>query len=336
MRAFLFTVAAIFLGCGSPTVAADFYAGRQITILVGFTPGGTYDQIARFYARHLARFIPGKPTIVVQNMPGAGSLVATTHLANVAPRDGTVLGIVNGGVALEPILGNPQARYDSRNFGWIGSRSGDTFVCAISSTSAVATIEQAKTREIVAGSTGPGSRTLIYPIAMNELLGTKFKVVSGYPGGNEISMAVEKGEVESYCGWAVSSIRQRSMDWVKQGKIRLLAQFALTKNNDFPDVPLATDLAKTPTARSAFEFLSADAVNAWPMVAPPGLPVDRLELLRNALMAMLSDPEARDDGIKSGMEIDPVPGVELEALINRLYKTPPEVIALVKKIVEAR
>ena len=184
-----------------PAQAEEFYAGKTLTIVVGFTPGGTYDQMARFYSRNLARFIPGKPTIIVQNMPGAGSMVATAHLFNNAARDGTVLGVVGGGTMWEAILGNPQARYDPGKFHWIGGMSRDDITCLVWHTSPIRTISDAKTREVVVGATGPGSRTMTFPMALNDLAGTKFKIVSGYPGGNEITMALEKGEVEGYCGW---------------------------------------------------------------------------------------------------------------------------------------
>ncbi len=328
-------VSLVFL-FGAQARAADFYEGKTITIIVGFTPGGTYDQIARFYARHLPRFITGKPTIIVQNMPGAASLVATVSLANTAARDGTVLGIIGGGTAMEPVLGNPQARFDARQFGWIGGKSGDHFMCAVSNRIPVASIEDAKKREIIVGSTGTGSRTMSFPVALNELVGTKFKVVSGYPGGNEITLALEKGEVEGYCGWAISSIRQRSADWIKQGKIRFLTQFALSKNPDFPDVPLAMDLPATEAGRRAIEFISSDSINAWPLIAPPGTPAERVELLRGALDAMLRDRAIIAEAEREGMDIDVIPGRDLESVVRRLYASPPEVVALVRKFSEAR
>jgi tripartite-type tricarboxylate transporter receptor subunit TctC len=274
--------------------------------------------------------------VVVQNLPGAGSLVATVTLANTAARDGTVLGVVGGGTALEPVLGNPQARYDARQFAWIGGKSGDHFMCAISSGVPAKDIAGAREREIVVGSTGTGSRTMSYPIALNSLVGTKFKVVSGYPGGNEISMALEKGEVEGYCGWAISSIRQRSSDWITQGKIRFLTQFALSKHKDFPDLPLAMDLPETEVGRRAIEFISSDSINAWPLIAPPGLPKERIELLRTAFEAMLRDPAAVAEAQREGMDLDPISGRDLERVIERLYSAPPDVVSMVRKINESR
>ncbi|MDB5650083.1 MAG: tripartite tricarboxylate transporter family receptor, partial [Hyphomicrobiales bacterium] len=216
----------LLLSPGAMAWAADFYEGKTITIVVGFTTGGTYDQMARFYARHLPRFLPGKPTVIVQSMPGAGSMVATSHLYNTANRDGTTLGIIGGGTVWEAILGNPQARYDPRQFNWIGGKSRDNITCLVWHTSPIKTIQDALSREVVVGGTGPGSRTLSFPRALNNLVGTKFKIVSGYPGGNEITLALEKGEVEGYCGWALGSLKQRASAWYDEKKVRFLVQFA--------------------------------------------------------------------------------------------------------------
>ncbi len=329
-------LAAVLAFAAGSTRAADFYEGKTITIVVGFTPGGGYDQLARFAARNLPRVLAGKPNIVVQNMPGAGSLVATTYLANNAVRNGTVLGVIGGGTVAEPMLGNPQARYDPRRFGWIGGRSGDHFMCTLWHESPVNTIEEAKTREAVFGSTGTGSRTMSFPVALNELVGTKFRVVTGYPGGNEISMAMEKREVDGFCGWGISAIRQRVPHWLAEGKLKFLAQFAPGKHRDFPDVPLAMDLPATENGKRAMEFLAADAVLAWPMMTPPGVPAERVGELRRAFEAMMADPAALAEAARENMEIDPVSGETMERLVERLYTTPPAVIDIVKKINEAR
>ena len=309
-------LAAMILAASSPLFcvsagAADFYQGKQVTIVVGFTAGGTYDATARLFARHLGRHLPGKPTVIVRNMPGAGSLVATMSLYGSLPKDGTALGVVGGGVALEPLLGNPQANYDPRRFNWIGGRTRDHFLCLVWHTVPVHTLADATRRETVMGATGPGSRTMTYPKALNELVGTKFKIVSGYPGGNEITLALERGEVEGYCGWALGSIKTRAPDWLRDGKIRPLAQFTLSKAADLPNVPLASDLAGSEQARRAVEFLATDSVLAWPLVAPPDLPAERLDELRAAFDAMLKDPQLLAEAAGQGLDIDPVSGVEI-------------------------
>jgi tripartite-type tricarboxylate transporter receptor subunit TctC len=276
MRSVTCILAAALSLAASAASAADFYQGKQVTIVVGFSATGTYDATARLFARHLGKHLAGKPTVIVRNMPGAGSLVATNSLYSSLPKDGTTLGVVGGGIVLEPLLNNPQATYDARRFNWIGGRTPDNFLCLVWHTVPVNALQDVMRRETVVGATGPGSRTLTYPKALNELLGTKFKIVSGYPGGNEITLALERGEVEGYCGWALGSIKTRAPDWIRDGKIRPLAQFTLAKSGVLPNVPLATDLASTDNGRRAIEFFAADSVLAWPLVAPPDVPAERV------------------------------------------------------------
>ncbi len=326
-------LAAFSLAC--PAQGADFYQGKQITIVVGFTAGGTYDATARLFARYLGKHLAGNPSVIVRNMPGSGSLVAMLNLANTAPKDGTTLGVVGGGTVIEPLLGNPAAKYDARRFAWIGGRSRDNFLCVVWHTVPVQTMQDVMKRETVVGSTGPGSRTLSYPRALNELIGTKFKVVSGYPGGNEITLALERGEVEGYCGWALGSINTRSPEWLRDGKIRVLAQFTLSKP-DLPNVPVASDLPPTMAGKQAIDVLASDSVLAWPLLAPPGLPAERVAELRAAFDAMMKDPELIAEAARQMLDVDPVGGAEMQALVNRLYDTPPEVVELVRKINAAK
>jgi tripartite-type tricarboxylate transporter receptor subunit TctC len=334
IRRSIVAAAMTLLACGA-TGAADFYQGKQVTIVVGFSAAGTYDATARLFARHLGKYLPGKPTVIVRNMPGAGSLIATNSLYSSLPKDGTTLGVVGGGVVLEPLLGNPQATYDPRKFSWIGGRTRDNFLCLVWHTVPVQTLQDVIKRETVVGATGPGSRTLTYPKALNELLGTKFKIVSGYPGGNEITLALERGEVEGYCGWALGSIKTRAPEWIRDGKIRPLAQFTLGKA-DLPNVPLATDLATNEKGRRAIEFFAADSVLAWPLVAPPDIPAERLSDLRSAFNAMMQDPQLLADAVSQGLDVDPVSGAEIAELVDRLYGTPPAVLDLVRKINASR
>jgi tripartite-type tricarboxylate transporter receptor subunit TctC len=268
-------------------------------------------------------------------MPGAGSLIAAKSLHSSLPKDGTTIGVVGGGVVLEPLLGNPQATYDPRRFNWIGGRTRDNFLCLVWHTVPVQTLQDVIKRETVVGATGPGSRTLTYPKVLNELLGTKFKIVMGYPGGNEITLALERGEVEGYCGWALGSIKTRAPEWIRDGKIRPLAQFTLGKA-DLPNVPLATDLAGTENGRRAIEFLAADSVLAWPLVAPPDILAEHLIELRTAFNAMMQDPWLLAEAAAQGLDVDPVSGAEIAALVDRLYGTPPEVLELVRKINASR
>ena len=336
MRSVTCILAAALSLAASAASAADFYQGKQVTIVVGFSAAGTYDATARLFARHLGKHLAGKPTVIVRNMPGAGSLVATNSLYSSPPKDGTTLGVVGGGIVLEPLLNNPQATYDARRFNWIGGRTPDNFLCLVWHTVPVNALQDVMRRETVVGATGPGSRTLTYPKALNELIGTKFKIVSGYPGGNEITLALERGEVEGYCGWALGSIKTRAPDWIRDGKIRPLAQFTLAKSGVLPNVPLATDLASTDNGRRAIEFFAADSVLAWPLVAPPDVPAERVADLREAFNAMMQDPQLLAEAATQGLDIDPVSGAEIAALVDRLYGTPADVLDLVRKINASR
>jgi tripartite-type tricarboxylate transporter receptor subunit TctC len=318
---------------GAP--AADFYQGKQITIIVGFSAGGTYDATARLFARHLGKHLPGNPTVLVRNMPGAGSITATMNLYTTVPKDGTVLGVVGGGTVLEPLLENPQAKYDPQRFSWLGGRTRDTFLCVVSKTVPVQTMDDVKKRETVVGSTGPGSRTLTFPKALNELIGTKFKIVTGYPGGNDITLALERGEVEGYCGWSIDSIRSRAPQWLTDGTIKPLAQFTLGKS-ELPNIPLGRDLIPTEKGKQALDFFTADSLFAWPLMAPPDLPAERVAELRSAFDAMTEDPELLADAAKQNLEVNPVSGTAMQDFIQRLYKTPPDVLELVRKIYAGR
>ncbi|MFN3892332.1 MAG: Bug family tripartite tricarboxylate transporter substrate binding protein [Beijerinckiaceae bacterium] len=311
---------------------ADFYQGKTINIVVGFTPGGTYDQMARFYARHLPRFLPGKPNVIVQNMPGAGSMIAATHMFNAAPKDGTALGVLGGGTVWEAALGNPRAKYDPRQFNWLVGKSRDNITCLVWHTSPVQTIEDVVRRETSVGATGPGSRTVSFPRALNELVGTRFKIVSGYPGGNEITLALEKGEVEGYCGWALGSLKQRAMNWYNEKKVRFLVQFAPKGDPDLKGVPLAVDLAKTDEARQIMEFLTSDATLAWTALTTPGVPAERVKLLRTALAQILKDKDALAEADREKLEIDPVSGEELQALVEKLYATPTATLDAIRRL----
>ena len=268
-------------------------------------------------------------------MPGAGSLVAAANLYNVAPKDGTVLGVVGGGTVIEPLVGTAQGKYDARRLTCIGGRTRDNFLC-LWQTVPVATIADVRRRELIVGATGPGSRTMTFPKALNELAGTRFKIVSGYPGGNEISMAMEKGEVEGYCGWSLDSLNSRAPDWLPSGKVKPLAQFSLAKTGLLPGIPIAHELAGSDTGRRAIEVLESDSILAWPVIAPPDLPRERVDELRTAFDAANKDPELLAEARKLKLDIDPVSGGEAAAVVEQLSATPKDVLDLVRRIHAAR
>lgn len=305
---------------------AEFYRGKQITIFVAFTTGGGYDAYARFLARHINRHIPGEPKAIVQNMPGAGGLTLTNYLYAVAAKDGTVIGTIEPGSAFEPLWRNPGAKFDATKFVWLGGMNSEVSTCQAWHTSPVKSLDEARKKVMVVGGTGSSDGNYIYPKVLNEFVGTKFKLVSGYPGTTEIHLAMERGEVDGICGWFWSSILSRRADWLTEKKIIPLVQLALEKHPDFPDVPLALDMAKTEDDRKALELILAPTKMGRPYIAPPGIPADRITALRDAFSATMKDPAFLADAKKLDIEINPTTGEELTAIVQRIYATPAAVV----------
>jgi tripartite-type tricarboxylate transporter receptor subunit TctC len=304
---------------------ADFYRGKSIDLEIGYSVGGGYDLYARLVARHLGEHIPGNPTIVPRNMEGAGSLRLANYLYAAAPRDGTVIGATSRGAAFDPLLGEKGAQFDASKFSWIGSANDEVSVCVALQSSGITSFNDVFTKPLTVGSTGVGDDTYQFPTVMNAVLGTKFKIVTGYPGGNDISLALERGEVQGRCGWSWSSVAATRFDWVKTGKIDVLVQMSLSKHPDLPDVPLIMDFAKTDEQRQIFKLIFARQVMGRPFLAPPGVPADRMAALRQAFADTMKDKAFLDDTEKNKFEINPVSGERLEALVEEIYATPPEV-----------
>lgn len=303
-----------------------------VTIVVGFGAGGLYHNTGMLLSRHMGKYLPGNPNVVVKTMPGAGSLIAANHLANVAPKDGSVLGVIGGGTILEPLFGNEKARFDPREIHWIGSLSTAVNLCTVWHESPVETIDDATRHEVVAGSTGRGSRTYTYPTALNNTLGTKFKVIAGYQGLAELHPAMERGEVHSVCGWGWDGVMAQRPDWVRDGKVRFLTQFAQRKHPKLPEVPLVLDLMKTERDRQAMNLLVLDTLVAWPLVAPPGMPESDVAALREAYEKTLADPEFVADATKNRRSIELITGAEIEKAIAEVYETPKDVVQYAREI----
>jgi len=304
---------------------AEFYKGKNIELYIGYSIGGGYDLYARVLARHIGKHIPGNPTIVPKNMEGAGSLRLANWLARVAPRDGTVFGTVGRGVPFDPLLGLPGTQFKAPDFSWIGSANNEVSICTSWGTSQITKIEDVFTKQMIIGGTGPSDDTVQFPEVLNGVLGTKFKIISGYPGGNDVVLAMERGEVEGRCGWSWSTITATHPDWVKDKKIHLLVQLALEKHPDLPNVPVIVDFAKTTEQRQIIKLIFARQVVGRPYLAPPGIPKDRLEILRKAFMETMVDKDFLADANKSKLEITPVTGDKVEALVKEIYETPPAV-----------
>jgi tripartite-type tricarboxylate transporter receptor subunit TctC len=305
--------------------AAEFYRGKSIELDIGYSVGGGYDLYARLIARRLGVHVPGTPTVVPRNMEGAGSLRLANYLYAAAPRDGTVIGAISRGAAFDPLLNEQGARFDASKFSWIGSANNEVSVCVALTSSGVAKFDDLYAKPLTIGSTGAADDTYQFPALVNAVLGSKFKIVTGYPGGNDVSLALERGEVQGRCGWSWSSIKTTRLNWVRNKRIVVLVQMSLSKHPDLPDVPLIMDLAKTDEQRQIFKMIFARQTMGRPYAAPPGLPADRLAALRKGFMDTMTDKEFLDEAEQNKFEINPVNGEQLEALVKEVYRTPPEV-----------
>ena len=309
---------------------ADFYHGRNVTMVIGYSAAGGYDTYARVVAAHLGNHIPGHPTILPQNMEGAGSLRATNFLYSAAPKDGSVIGMVGRGMAMEPLIGRSHAKFDSRKFTWLGSGTNEVSTCISRRDSPVKTWADALAKPFTVGGQGSGSDPDVFAIVMRNVFGVKLRLVTGYPGTAELTLAIERGEVDGRCGWSYSSIKQQHPDWVAKHQVNILVQLALAKSPEMPDVPLITEFAKTDRQRQILHLVFSRQSMARPFLAPPGIPADRKQALRTAFDETMRDPAFLADAKKRGLEVNPVSGAEIDKLIEQLYQTPPDIIAEVR------
>jgi tripartite-type tricarboxylate transporter receptor subunit TctC len=307
---------------------AEFYRGKTVEIYIGYSVGGGYDLYARMLARHLGKHIPGNPKVVPKNMEGAGGMRVANWLASAAPRDGSVFAAVSRAMAFEPLLGNKAAQYDGIAFTFIGSANDEVSVCVAWHTSGVATWEDALTKELVVGTSGGvADDTYQFPALLNNMFGARFRMVSGYPGGSEINLAMERGEVQGRCGFPWSTVKATRRSWYDEKKINLLMQFSLAKHADLPTVPLVTDLAKTDEQRQVVKLIFGRQVMGRPYAAPPGIPADRAAALRRAFMDTMADKEFLAEVEKAKFEVTPVSGEKIESLVLDIYKTTPPSVA---------
>jgi tripartite-type tricarboxylate transporter receptor subunit TctC len=322
------SLALLLLGC-VPVFAQgpDFYKGKHVDLYIGYSVGGGYDIYARLLARHLGRHIPGNPTIIPKNMEGAGSLRLANWLYQAAPRDGTALGTIGRGIPFDPLLGGQGAQFKATEFAWIGSANDEVSVCVAWGKTGITRFEQLYARELIVGGTGATADTDLFPKVLNGVLGTRFRIVSGYPGGNDITLAMERGEVDGRCGWSWSSIKTNHPHWVKDGTLKLLVQLSLEKHEDLPNVPLIMDMVKTEEQRGALRLVFARQVMGRPFLAPPGVPKERVALLRKAFMATMQDKAFLAEAQKLNLEITPVSGEKVQELVAEVYRTPPEIIS---------
>ena len=305
---------------------SKFYKGRTIDLYVGTSVGGGYDAYGRMLARHISKYLPGGPTIVPKNMEGGGGMRLANFLYNAAPKDGTAFAIFNRGTAFDPLLGNRNAQFDATKFNWIGSTNDEVSICATWHTTGVTTIAQVTRQELLVGATGPSGDTFQFPRITNGVLGTKFKIISGYPGGNDVDLAMERQEVQGRCGWSYTSVKSTRQHWLDRKWLNILLQLALSKHPDLPDVPLIMDLARNDEDRAIFKLMFARQVMAWPFVMPAGVPGDRVESMRKAFIETMADKDFLADARKAIMEIRPVAGAEIQKLVQDVYQTPAAVV----------
>jgi len=304
---------------------ASFYKGANINVIVGFGAGGGYDLYARTMARHIGRHIPGNPNLVVQNMTGAGSMRAANHVYSVAPKDGTVIAAVNQNMPIYQVLGGEGATYDALKLYFLGSMASSNGVTYVWHTSPTKTLEDARNRETTLGGTSNRADSYIFPTAINELAGTRFRVVTGYTGTTQIHLAMERGEVEGRGGSTWASLQSGASDWLRDNKINLLIQIGFEKESDLPDIPLLRDLVK-PEERPAVDIINLPTAIGYAHWISPDVPTDRAEALRKAYADMLKDAEFLEEAAKLNMMIRPKTGEEMEKLVRSVAAAPAPVL----------
>ena len=324
-RVTLSIVVAAVLWTTTPATAqsvAEFYAGKQISLIVGASPGGGYDTQGRLVARHLGKHIAGNPTIIVQNMPAAGSLAAANHIYTVAAKDGTVIALVQRGMLLIKNWNSTSVRFDLGHLNWLGSINSEVGLTAAWHTAPHKTAKDLFEQELIVGGT-PGVDPETTPRLFNSLLGTKFKVINGYPGTNEIILAMERGELQGIGDWSWSSMKTARPDWLRDKKITLLMQAALQKEPELPDIPSVFDYVKNDADRKVMELYLTQKTVARPVIAPPGIPADRLAALRAGFMALAQDKEFLADAQKAKLEVAPISGEAVEKVISLITSASP-------------
>jgi tripartite-type tricarboxylate transporter receptor subunit TctC len=299
----------------------QFFARKTITVTIGYTAGGSYDLYGRMVARHLGKHIPGQPTLIAQNMPGAGSLKAANYLYEVAPRDGTALGVVVESAALEQALANPAVQYDAAKFTYVGRVATSNNIFMQWHTAKVQSLDDAKRTETSLAGTGPGSIAETVPRLLNALIGTRFKLISGYPASSEAMLAMERGEVEgASSSWAAVKVGKQA--WLRERKIRIILQTTPERIAELPDAPSLGEIGDTPEDRAVFALYASGSAVGRSLLAPPGLPAERVQVLRDAFQAMVKDGEFAGDLQRMNVELDPLPGEAVAQLAARALAAP--------------
>lgn len=311
----------------------EFYKGRRVELIVGSGAGGGYDEYARLLARHMGKHLPGEPSIIVKNMVGGGGRTAAQHIYSVMPKDGSGFGSTLRQVAFEPLYQNDTSKMDGTKFSWIGSLNSEVSLCVTWHTKNIKSIDDARKREVLIGASGPASSDVILARVLNRFAGTKLKPVLGYPSSTEVHIAMERGEVDGRCGLGYDSLMARYRRWVNDKSVDLLAQFALKKHPDLPNVPHVMDLVRNEEDRQIAELLLGPNVMGRPFFGPPGVPADRLAALRSGFVKAAQDPDLLAQAKKQNNVITVITGDEVEEMVKRIYKTPRNVVAVTNEII---
>jgi tripartite-type tricarboxylate transporter receptor subunit TctC len=315
---------------------AEFYRGKTIRLIIGYGTGGGYDVYGKFFARYLGEHIPGRPTVIAQNMPGAGSRSAANWLYKVAPKDGTVLAVLGQATPADQALGQPGVQFDVRQFNWIGNMVDVNNIMMTWAESGVRTIEDAKKKAIAIGASGASSPSVIYPTVANNLFGTQFKIVSGYPGGGDINIALERREVDGRGSDSWASLKSNNPGWIKDKKVNILFQVGARREKDLPDVPLLADLAQNDEQRQILDIVSGDAAVGRPILTAPDVPAERVAALRKAFDDTMRNPAFQAAAEKAGLHFNPVGGEELQKIVVRIVSPSQAVIEKVKDAIRPR
>ena len=308
---------------------ASFYKGKSVTLLIGSSVGGGYDTYARLLARYIGRYIPGNPTIVPTNMPGAGGNLLAGHIDNIAPKDGTVFGLVLPGTVTEPLFqGREKVKHDPAKLTYVGSANSEVNMCYLRADTGITSVKDLTTREVVIGASAEGGSTRDQPALQSNLLGSKFRIGSGYPGSREIFLAIEKGEVSGICGLGLPAFRQAHADWLEKGFVRIVSQDNAKGDPKVSatGVPRTVDLARTPEDRQVMELVYAQQEFGRPFIMPPNVPAERVAAVRKAFVDALNDKDLLAEAEKLKIDISPVEGSELQALVEKVYATPPQIV----------
>ena len=331
-RSFLIAAALTVATIGQAAAAMN-YEGKTIRMIVGSPVGGGYDLYGRFFGRHISRFLPGAPAVTVQNMPGGAGVVFANWLSTSAPKDGTAFGLAPSTLSTAPLFDSKGPVYDARKITWIGSLNAEVGVAVSWKTSGVSGFKDVRERELIVGSVGATDATTVHPLILNQVLGTRFKIIPGYPGTSGVTLALENGEIQGIGSWNYSSLKSARPQWLADKSVNILLQLGLSRSPDLPDIPDVLDFADTDEKKSILKLVFGPLQMGRPVLAPPGLDADTATVLRQALMALIKDPQAREEAGKLSIDLSqPMDGAAVQDLVTEFYTYSPEMIAAVSRM----